>query len=59
MDLMFCQLGVQLLTEVFPDVIEFFTGEIVMDMDSDDEDDDDEEEEEIDLEKPRKKQKTG
>lgn len=45
---------------MFPEAIEYFTGELGgdEDLDSDDEEDEDDEAEEIDLEKPRsKKQK--
>jgi len=53
-------LGVTIANEIFPDAIQYFTGEMGEELDSeyddDDEDDeDDENEEEIDLEKPRVK----
>ncbi|KAJ7356994.1 hypothetical protein DFH08DRAFT_850715 [Mycena albidolilacea] len=54
------ELGITIANEVFPEAIEYFTGELGgdEDLDSDDEEDEDDEAEEIDLEKPRsKKQK--
>jgi template-activating factor I len=52
-------LGVAIVSDLFPDAIEYITGTHDTMMDEDDsEDEDDEDEEEIDLEKPRKKQKT-
>jgi len=53
-------LGVTIANEIFPDAIQYFTGEMGDELDSDyddeeDEDDDDENDEEIDLEKPRAK----
>ncbi|KAI0029143.1 hypothetical protein K488DRAFT_89013 [Vararia minispora EC-137] len=52
-------LGVTIANEIFPDAIQYFTGDMGDDDDEEDdeedEEDDDEEEEEIDLEKPRAK----
>lgn len=47
-------------TDLFPEALDYFTGEAGhhSDFDDEDEDDEDDDEDEIDLEKPRKKQKT-
>lgn len=51
------QLGIVLANEVFPEIIDYFSGNPNQDDDSDEEDseDDDDNEDEIDLEKPRSK----
>ena len=54
------QLGLLITNEIFPEAIDFFTGEAVQarefdDSEDEDEEEDDEDEEEIDLEKPRAK----
>lgn len=49
----------QIASELFPEAVEYFTGNAgeSLEFEDESEDDDDEDEEEIDLEKPRKKQK--
>jgi len=52
------QIGVTIATEIFPDAIEYFLGNLggeELDSEDEDEDEDEEEEDEIDLEKPRSK----
>ena len=54
------QIGVTIATEIFPDAIEYFLGNLggeELDSEDEDEDEDDEEEDEIDLEKPRSKKR--
>jgi len=54
------QIGVTIATEIFPDAIEYFLGNLggeELDSEDEDEDEDEEEEDEIDLEKPRSKKR--
>jgi template-activating factor I len=54
------KIGMAIATDLFPEAIDYFTGNAgeTLEFDDESEDDDEEDEEEIDLEKPRKKQKT-
>lgn len=51
------QVGIHIGSELWPDAVEFFLGNVGAEVDSEDEDDeeDDSDDEEIDLEKPKAK----